>query len=240
MFAALSATSGQVTNQPAFDVASIKLVKGVITHSADPSVHGRRVTSIASTLRDLIEYAYEIRGEQIAGDPNGASSDHYDLDARSEGEGTLTISEARQMMQALLAERFQLKVHRETQEVPMYGLVVAKGGPKFHASALDAKGGYMVRGGEKGMHMEAKRTTMDQLARQLSYSAGRPVVDKTGLIGTYAFTLDWYPEGRTPPPDVEAPSIFDALPEQLGLKLEGFKGPMEKLVIDHAERPSEN
>jgi len=234
IFATLSA-QGQ-----SFDVASVKSHKGPITYSADPAVHGRTVTGTACALRDLIEYAYGVRSEQISGQPSWALSEHYDLDAKSEGEGTLTTAQSRQMVQTLLADRFQLKVHRETQEVSIYALVVGKSGPKFQASAPDATGGYSVRAGEKGIHMEAKRGSMEQLARQLSGAAGRPVVDKTGLTGTYVYTLDWFPADRTPPPDLDAPDMFAALQEQLGLKLESTKGPIEKLVIDHVEKPSEN
>jgi uncharacterized protein (TIGR03435 family) len=88
--------------------------------------------------------------------------------------------------------------------------------------------------------MEVTRGTMEQLARQLSTTSGRPVIDKTGLKGFYAYTLDWFPANRIPPPELEAPSIFTALQEQLGLKLEDADGTVKKLVIDRAEKPSDN
>ena len=81
---------------------------------------------------------------------------------------------------------------------------------------------------------------MAQLARQLSNTAGRPVMDRTGLTGYYAFALDWFPADRTPPPDLDAPDMFAALREQLGLRLDPARAPVEKLVIDHVEKPSEN
>jgi uncharacterized protein (TIGR03435 family) len=239
IFAVLPAIYAQA-DRPSFDVASVKLHKGVITYSADPAVHGRTVTGTASTLRDLIEYAYAFRSDQISGEPAWALSDYYDLDAKADGEGTLTTAQSRLMVQTLLADRFQLRVHRETQEVSIYALVVAKGGPKFKASPSGATGGSSVRAGDKGIHMEAKRGSMEQLARQLSNTAGRPVMDRTGLTGSYAYTLDWFPEDRATSPDPDAPSMFAALQEQLGLRLESTKGPMERLVIDHVEKPSEN
>ena len=107
-------------------------------------------------------------------------------------------------------------------------------------SASDAPGGSVTRGTERGIRMETTKSTMEGLARQLSVTAGRPVVDKTGLSGFYAFTLDWFPANRIPAPDLDAPSMFAALQEQLGLRLESSKGPMEKLIVDHAEKPSEN
>lgn len=225
---------------PSFDVASVKLHKGVITFSADPAVHGRTVISTASTLRDFIEYAYGVRSDQIAGAPAWAFSEHYDLEAKAEGEGALSTAQSRQMIQALLADRFQLRIHRENQEVAVYALAVARGAPKFQSAAPDAKGGYSVRAGDKGLHMEVRRGTMAQLARQLSVTAGRPVMDRTGLSGYYAFTLDWFPADRTPPPDLDTPDMFAALREQLGLRLEPSRAPVEKLVIDHVDKPSEN
>jgi uncharacterized protein (TIGR03435 family) len=198
------------------------------------------VTGTASSLRDLIEYAYSVRSEQISGQPGWALSVHYDLDAKAAGEGILTTAQSREMVRTLLADRFQLKVHRETQEVPVYALVAGKSGPKFKASETGATGGYSVRTTDKGLHMDAPNGTMEQLARQLSGTAGRPVQDRTGLTGHYVFTLDWFPADRVPPPDLDAPSMFEALQEQLGLRLESTKGPVEKLVIDHVDRPSEN
>jgi uncharacterized protein (TIGR03435 family) len=248
IFAALPALThpaAQITPQAAavrlsFDVASVKLHKGVITFSSDPTIHGRTVISTASTLEDLIEYAFVIRSDQIVGEPAWALADHYDLEAKPEGEGVLPTAQSRQMVQSLLADRFQLKIHREMQEVAVYALVVAKGGPRFQPAAAEAKGGYSVHGGDKGLHLEAKRGTMEQLARQLSVTADRPAMDRTGLNGYYAFTLDWFPANRSAPPDLDAPDVFAALREQLGLRLEPAKAPVEKLVIDQVEKPSEN
>jgi len=144
------------------------------------------------------------------------------------------------MMRNLLAERFQLKVHREAKEVPIYALVVAKGGPKLKESPSDASATGFVRATDKGLHMEAKRGTMEKLAAQLSTTAGRPVLDKTGLTGNYEYALDWFPANRIAPPNSDVPSMFTALQEQLGLRLESATGLQEALVIDHAERPSQN
>ncbi|MBS1858854.1 MAG: TIGR03435 family protein [Acidobacteria bacterium] len=240
-FALLSAVPAlRAQDRLSFDTASIKLHKGEVTFSADPSPRGRRVTATASTLLDMVTYAYGVRYDQISGAPPWAGSEHYDVEAASEGEGALTASQAKEMTRSLLAERFQLKIHRETLEVPVYALVVARGGPKLKPAAPDATGGNFVRSGEKGLHMEATRGTMDQLVRQLSYTAGRVVENRTGLAGYYAYTLDWFPANQIPPPDLDAPSMFAAVQEQLGLRLEQARGQVEKLVIDRAERPSAN
>ena len=145
-----------------------------------------------------------------------------------------------QMLQGLLADRFQLKVHRETKETPVYALVVGKNGAKLKESAPDETGGTSVRGNGIEMHMEASKGTMDKLAYQLSLTAGRPVLDRTGLSGHYTYTLDWLPANGTAPPDSDIPSIFTAVQEKLGLRLEATKAPIEMLIVDRAARPSEN
>ena len=171
-----------------FDVVSIKLRTDEITFSRDPGVR-RAVRGTASTLNDLITYAYSVRYDQIAEAPQWAGNDHYDLDAKSDGEGVLKDEEARLMMQAVLADRFQLRFHRENREMPAYDLVVLKNGPKFKSAAPDAPGGFAVRGGPRGLHMEARKVTMEQLAHQLIQSVGRPVVDRDeagGLLRVHA------------------------------------------------------
>jgi uncharacterized protein (TIGR03435 family) len=239
LLAGLGSAQGPV--KLSFEVVSVKLHPGEVTFSADPTVRGRRVISTASTLLDLITYAYQIRYDQIAGAPPWAGSAHYDIEATAPaGSGPLMPAEARQMVQSLLAERFQFQTHRETVEVPVYALVVGKGGPKLKPAASDATGGNSVRGTDKGLHMESTKGSMEALARQLSATAGRPVVDRTGLAGFFVYTLDWFPANRVPPPDLDTPSMFKAVEEQLGLKLEQAKGPMEKLVIDSVARPAEN
>lgn len=224
----------------AFDVASIKLHPEPITVSIDPMVRGRTVSGTASTLLDLVTNAYGVKYEQVSGGPGWIKSLHYDVTAKAEGDGPLTNEQARRMMQALLAERFQLKLHRETRDAPMYALVVGKNGAKFKPSAPDAAANGFVRGANGVLHMEAIKGTMEKLATQLSASAGRPVIDKTGLTGLYTFTLDWSPANRTLEVDSQTPSVFTAVQEQLGLKLESTTGPLEMLIIDRAEKPSEN
>ena len=169
-------------------------------------------------------------------------SDHYDLAAKAEGEGPITKDQLQQMLQSLLADRFQLKIHRETKEAPVYDLVVAKNGPKLKEVSSDADGptGGLI-GNSSGMHLTQSKGTMEQLARWLTGNgAGRPVFDKTGLTGYYAYTLDWVRADRLPDPDSNIASIFSAVQEQLGLKLESAKALVEMLIVDHAEKPSEN
>jgi uncharacterized protein (TIGR03435 family) len=137
------------------------------------------------------------------------------------------------MLQNLLADRFQLKLHRESKDAPIYALVVAKNGPKLKESAPGAQGSIGMSQG----NLSARGVPVAALADQLSgpvFQLGRPVIDRTGISGIYDFTLDWAS-------DDSAPSVFTALQEQLGLKLEAQKGSVEVLVVDSMERkPSAN
>ena len=224
--------------QSSFEVASLKPHPGIITSSSDPRVKGNRVTGTASTLRDFITTAYHVRYDQISGDPGWASSEHYDLDARA-GDQPITNQQMRIMLQALLADRFQLRVHRETREIPTFSLVVGKHGLKFQESSSTEEPQSLITGDAAGMHLRFARQTLANLAQRLSSNgAGRPVIDNTGLTGLYTFKLDWANE--TPGRESELPPLPDALQQQLGLRLELAKGQGEFIVIDHVEKPSAN
>jgi uncharacterized protein (TIGR03435 family) len=169
-----------------------------------------------------------------------------------------------QMIQALLADRCKLTVHHETKELSEYVLVIAKNGPKLQeANPNDTyPNGFKGPNGASGAgmmrmspdHLTAQAVSMTGLVAMLSMQLGATVVDKTGLTGKYDFTLKWAPDmsqspivggagagpGAPPPPDTSAPSLFTALEEQLGLRLESQKGPVDIIVIDHVEPPSEN
>ena len=273
----LNAPPGRAQSKPealTFEVASIK--------PANPDAMGIRINFVPGgglraenvRLRQLIEFAYQVHPFQISGGPGWMNSQGFDVLAKAPEPAEATdlrkLTDAqrdrlgeqiRQRLQALLAERFQLTIHRETKEMPVYALVVAKNGPKLKESADPERGDQQMRAGRG----ELSATTMkiQALASHLSRVTGRPVLDNTGLKGTYDFKLEWTPEPGGPgggpfagspgagrlaeekaagigAPDPTGPSIFTALQEQLGLKLESQKGPVEILVIDRAEKPSEN
>ncbi len=239
-----------------FEVASIK--------PSDPNGHGVRIemapggrfNASGVTVKFLIQQAYNIKEFQITAGPTWTGSEKYDINAKAEGEGgDMTPERLKPMMQALLAERFQLKFHREEKEMPVYALVVGKNGPKMHASERvpdgdDRRGGTQVRM-SRGQ-ITAQGMSMSMLANQLSNRLGRNVLDKTGLTGNYDFTLEFTPEGMqpmggrepgaeaAPPLDSPGPSLFTAVQEQLGLKLESQKGPVSLFIIDRIEKASEN
>jgi uncharacterized protein (TIGR03435 family) len=214
------------------------------------SVSGSRVTVVALDLYDLILEAYNLRDYQLSGAAgwmgggsnlsdivaNEKSADFYDISAKAEGDTPLTRDQARSILQTVLADRFHLMIHRETKDLPVYTLTVGKNGPKIKESAADTQ---FSAGQEIGplAKMTDRKTTMTQFAGFLSVYADRPIVDKTGLTGFYDFTLEWSVNDAQ---DSAAPSIFTAVQEQLGLKLEPSRAPLEVLVIDHAAQPSEN
>lgn len=214
------------------------------------------------SLQMLIKSAYGVDDNQITGAPKWSNSQRFGIEAKMDSDTTATLSKLsgdqlqlahRQMLQALLADRFKLTLHTETKDLPVFALVIAKGGPKIHeaksgdASANGAKnaageatGPHMMRFG--GGRIEAQGVPINSLANGLSQQLGRKVLDKTGLKGNYDYTLEWTPdqvhtEGTE---DSSGPSIFTAIQEQLGLKLESRTAPVDILVIDHVEMPSPN
>jgi uncharacterized protein (TIGR03435 family) len=216
---------------PGFEVASIK--------PSDPADVGNQVfgrpggnfRGINATLESLIRYAYSIQDQQISGSTGWMDSAGYDIAAKAEDKAT---TDFKPMVQMLLADRFHLRAHWEAKELPVYLLVVAKGGPK-----LNAVGAAGIGIGLRRDRLNSRGADMATLASVLSSRLGRKVLDRTGLDGFYDFVVTFEPD-ETGAADSGGPSLFTALGEQLGLKLEVTKGPVEILVIDHAERPAAN
>jgi uncharacterized protein (TIGR03435 family) len=254
---------------PVFDVVSVKpdkSVSGMIRVMAKPD--GYSATNVS--LKMLLQGAYGIREDLISGAPGWVDSARYDIDAKVAGPDVDTLKklspeQRRSMLQPLLAERFKLVVHTETKQLPVYELVVAKGGSKLKEAtpgdpyANGFKGpdgagrGGMIRVGRG--QLTAQGVPTSSLANMLSQQLHKTVIDKTGLTGKYDLELNWTPDQGAEPmfkgndgslqraepaPDPSGPSIFTAIQEQLGLKLQSAKGPVETLVIDHVEMPSEN
>lgn len=238
----------------AFDVASIHLSPPSPDghHHIWNDVHNSEFRTGNLSTRDLIQYAYNIPDSQIVGGPEWINSAMYDIDAKADpavdallkAMATLEATQKkREMVQALLAERFAFTMHNETRELPVYDLVLAKGGPKFQ---LNNKVGNTDNTGRDHLHVSGMTNTVPFLARDLAQLLGRVVVDKTGLPGSYDLTLRWTPDNSPLPlhngaPDPNAPpGLFTAIQEQLGLKLVSTKGPVPILVIDHIEKPTPN
>jgi uncharacterized protein (TIGR03435 family) len=214
---------------------------------------GGRVAMSGVTVRVLVQQAYGVRDFQVIGGPAWLGTERYDITAKP--EGAATPEQVKLMTQALLADRFKLKLHRETKELPTYALVVAKGGSKLKvADVTDGGRGNNGRMMMRPGHFEAYGVPISALVNQLSQVLRRSVIDKTELAGNYDFKLDWTPDesqqqgivraagGDAPVPtaDASGPSLFTVLQDELGLKLESTKGPVEVLVIESAEKASEN
>lgn len=243
----------QTTPPPVFDVAAIHL------HESLPHEHNSIVSSPFDghfwgeniSVITLIHWAYEIPETRILGAPAWATTTNFNIDAKADPSvdqrmHNLTSDTGREqkgkMVQALLADRFRLAMHNETRELPIYNLIVAKSGPKL--GALQESGSSVNTG--NGRIEVQMSNSVAVLAEELSKVVGRDVVDKTGIAGRYDLKLRWTPDD-TPEsrplngvPTDSGPSIFTALEEQLGLKLEPAKGPVQVLVIDHVEMPTKN
>jgi uncharacterized protein (TIGR03435 family) len=232
----VSACTAQ-TNKPVLEVASIKQTQT----GARPGVRampGGHTTFTNETLKDLIQWAYNVQDYQISGGPKWVDTVHYDIDAKPERALTPsmdTLADFREMMQALLSERFHLEIQRSAKELPVYALVIGKGGTKLIDRGKPEKPTGMRMSGGAG-RMTGQQIQVVLIAQSLGTVLGRPVENETGLNGYYDFTLEWTPEGT----DGNGPSIFTALQEQLGLRLETRRGMVEMLTIGRTERPSEN
>ena len=179
------------------------------------------------TLKDLILNAYGVKDYQISG-PDFIENSRFEIVAKLPSGAAK--EQAPVMLQQLLAERFRMTLHREEKDMEAYALVLAKGGSKLQASQA---GGRISMGAG---HVDAQGITAANLANVLARIVGRPVSDMTGIVGAVQFKLDWEPES-----EAQAPSIFTAVQEQLGLKLEAQRQQVEVLVIDHVEKvPTEN
>ncbi len=248
-----------------YDVASFKVNKSgpgrAMFSSPDD---GLSMTNL--NLKELVGFAYGLataaQDGRIVGAPSWITSEAYDVEAKMDSTTAEALRKlnpndralARQhMFQELLADRCKLAAHWETKEFPVYELVIAKGGSKIQESkpsdpATAGRGGMGLKG--RGGPLTAREVPISNLVGLLSMLLNRTVVDKTGLAGKYDFTLNWtpdesndpsfFPSSTGQPPDPAGPSIFAALQEQLGLKLEAGKGPVQVIVIDHIEKPSGN
>ena len=268
-------TQTNLERPPSFEVASIKPNHSVEGRSAIGTPSPDRFTITNTSVRRIIEYAYNIQDFQLLAAPAWINSENYDIEAKIENslaEKLQTLprdqraEQIRLMIQSLLAERFQLEVIHGTKELPIYALVVTKSGSKLKPTDLPplnspAAPTGVLQGRQRTVRnmttnmgastqMLMKGQTVATLADLLSLELGRLVTDETGLKGEYDFTLKWTPENltangdpgsaATSSPDSAGQTVFAAIEEQLGLKLESRKGLVDTVVINHVGRPSGN
>jgi uncharacterized protein (TIGR03435 family) len=235
---------------PAFEVATIKPSNPDASGGKGFTLDGRQLSTVNTTVSDLISWAYGVHARQIIGAPDWIGKEKYDLLGEPDIDGQPNRQQAGVMIQKLLADRFKLSFHSDKKELSVYAIVVGKDGPKITKSP-DQNGLPRMFLQGHGV-LPVKSATMAEFADVLQ---GRvldlPVVDQTGLAGRYDFILTWTPDesqfgglGAKPPvPSDDAtapPDLFTAIQQQLGLKLEAKKASADVLVIDHVERPSPN
>lgn len=243
-----------------FEVASVKPSRSNDARTLIQMLPGGGLRTSGATVKFLVALAYQVRSFQVLDGPAWIGSDRFDIiatvDRSKPGADepadptkltTAQLSneqkQMRPMLVALLAERFALRLHRETRAQPIYDLVLAKGRPKIKT----------VTGNFGGLHIARNQfvgegATIDMLSTALANQLGRPVVDRTGLVGNFNFKLNWAPTDAATPkspdpsmaPDQAGPSVFTAVREQLGLDLKATRGPAEALIIDYVERPTAN
>ena len=245
------------TRVPAFDVVSIKPNKSASGNNNSTSFSGESFSATNISVKMLLEDAYDVKQDLIYGLPSWASSDRFDIHAKIvepdlELLKKLTPKQAEGMLQAILVDRFQLKVHTETKTLPVYEMVVVKDGPKFKASAPEgspedkslngvARGAMTFQSTVQNTELTGHAIPLASLTNMLTDQLHRTVIDKTGLTGQYDLLLKWTSDDTSDASsDSSTPSIFTALQEQLGLKLQSSKGPVDTLVVDRVEMPSEN
>jgi uncharacterized protein (TIGR03435 family) len=198
---------------------------------------GERLRITNEPVKLLIRSAFQIQNAQIMGGPGWLDTDRYDIKAKTGRPERIEPGQLGPLLQSLLAERFNLKFHRETRELTVYALVVAKEGPKFKAKAEGDVAAMNTHGGPGKSQLIATGLSMEGLASYVGNRLGRIVLDKTGLRESYNLTLEWAPDEAS---DSSMPSLVTALREQLGLRLEPQKSPVEVVAIDSIDKPSEN
>jgi len=237
---------------PAFEVASVKPTPPSDLHNTFYGFAPGAIQVRGGTLKGIVQMAYNVPDFEIYGGPGWIEADRFDVTAKytsADPDPQARMQDGRLRLQTLLADRFQLQVHREPKEIPQYVLSVGKTGAKLTPAAEPAVKGPTGIGGGCGQ-LTGMRAAMADFAFVLTRQLRRPVIDRTGLDGRYDFQIDFTPDGgcggpagepTAPAPDAaERPSIFTAIQETLGLKLEASRGPVEVIVIDRAARPDAN
>ncbi len=248
--------SSQTATAPAFDVASIKRHElppnqGIFRMTTGPNAFllrtsGNLFKKKMATVQDLIMDAYGLREYRIVGLTGWMTApwgEHFDIEGRAPGDGTPSQDQLQLMLRNLLADRFQLKLHREMRPLPVYALVIGKKSPKVRKATEEEWNARPRYSKMPERFPELTINTMAAFAYSLSRQMGRPVLDETGLDGYYEFaTPEWMQPRRdrsVAPQDAQAAALSE-LENRMGLKLEAKKDPVEVLVIDHVERPSAN
>ena len=227
---------------PDWEVATVKPSDPNEPRGQHIDLRGRNVLLLDTTLDQFLLLGFGVQSSQLAGEPDWAKTQRWNVDGLPDAEGTPSMAQIQGLIRKILAERFGLVFHHEPREMPVFALTVAKSGPKMIADTSDPNGLlHQQNGNSNGRHVEdLKNASMADIVQILQFHVDRPVVDQTGLKGRYDLKLQWtLDETQTPAPDAP-PGLFTAIQDQVGLKLERLKAPVDTLVIDRVERPGAN
>ena len=234
---------------PSYEVATIKPAQP--DERRVVQVQGVRLFTAGTSLVDLMMFAYGVHSLQITGGPEWMKAEKFDVLIQPNMPGRPSIVQMRSIVRKLLADRFKLTFHHAQKELPVYGIVAAKGGPKLTPATAESVAANTAAIGFSKDTMVVSNATMAEFASLMQRYVGldRPIVDHTGISGKYDFKLSWTPDssqfnGNSPWPTTNdtnsAPGLYTAIQEQLGLKLQAMKEPTDVLAIDRVEKPSEN
>ena len=235
--AAAGSAVGAQSPAKTFDAVSIKLNRTAEAVS-DTSTTPGRLSLVNVTMLSVVLRAFGVMPPQIVGAPGWLTSERYDILAVTRDGTPLTDVARREYLQNLLADRCRLRFHRETREIRVYSLLPSSGGSRLAGHA--GPGDYSMRvqpADDERVRLRSTRGNIPRLAEILTGQLGELVVDRTGVSGEYDFTLEWAPNANT---SAAGASLFTAVAEQLGLRLEPGKLPMDAIVIDRIERPTED
>jgi uncharacterized protein (TIGR03435 family) len=224
---------------PSFEVATIKPSRPDDTKGGF-QVGGHRLLIQNQSVNDLLSFAYAIHQKQIVDGPSWLETQKFDIVGQADVEGYANLRQIQEMLQKLLQSRFNLKFHREKRELLIYAITVAKGGPKLIKHTETSNGLPTQSGSPSSGGRRFTNNSMSDFALGMQSFLDRPVVDQTALLGRYDFVLSWTPDDSSTDSSNSAPALFTAIQEQLGLKLEPVKGPVDVYVIDRVGKPTEN
>jgi uncharacterized protein (TIGR03435 family) len=238
------------SSKPEFDVASIKPLAqplppgyvdlGFVGTSGQRFKIAGNVVTITGPLRALISAAYDVKDYQVTGAPGWGDSLRYTVTAKTAGEEIPTQEQVRPMFQSLLADRFQLKLHHGTKEMPVFYLTISKPSPAFKPAGPDETFSWkLTQDPDKNVRSKATRESIGDFVQLVGASTDRPVIDKTGMAGFIDYEIVFSEEGTQNRDDVNV-RILDAVKQQLGMKLEPAKDQIDVLVVDQVEKASEN
>lgn len=226
---------------PRFEIATIKL-SDPDKHNSGFHTSGTRLFFENQTMLEMMSFAYSVNHKQIVNAPDWFESKHFDIRGTADQPGIPNITQQQEMLRALLEDRFAIKLHHDQRDMQRIVITVAHGGPKFTTTkSTEFLPDISCNGGGNERDCKFVAVTMDLFAEGMRFFQDRPVMNQTGLDGKYDFHLKWARDDAPPITDANAaPSLYTAMPEQIGLKADASKGPTDVLVIDHAELPSEN